>query len=203
MLLLLRPAAGVVCRVGRAEPEMVSRCFSERLPRDLEEGLVARPAGPPRARGRTHRFFSSARCDRRLFGPTRKTTRRTKRNACASIRCFISRLWDPPQCDRARNVHPISHLAAGFVVSGVARRSDDAPVLPVRGRGTRLPTPSRPGRTGGRRVRCSDPIPDAASQMSGSDATAYSVGKSSSRRGRSSMRSPVRTGWSSKGTKPL
>ena len=53
-------------------------------------------------------IFSTALRDRQFAGSTRKTTLGTNWNAWSSISRFSSPLYRPPQCERARNVQPIS-----------------------------------------------------------------------------------------------
>src|SRR5262249_2415023 len=52
-------------------------------------------------------IFSKARLERKFCGPTRNITLFTNRKAWRSMRCFISRLYTPPQWERARKVQPI------------------------------------------------------------------------------------------------
>ena len=74
----------------------------------IRNTTLSRPTELSRVPSRMPPIFSTARCERKLLGPTRKITLVTKRNACASMSRFISPLKTPPQCERARNVQPIS-----------------------------------------------------------------------------------------------
>ena len=61
-------------------------------PARIRNSTLSRPIELRRVPSRMPPIFSTARCDRKLLGPTRKTTLSTNRKACASISRFISPL---------------------------------------------------------------------------------------------------------------